>query len=124
MSANSHTTKTTVFFQMYTQNCWMCYAEDFWLGLKKIYSIAKHGLHILRIDLEDWKEGKHWAEYYFSLEGPSRHYTIHLRHFSGELADAMANSTDTPFSTKDRNDNKHRNANCPRNYTGTEKPWF
>ncbi|XP_029987544.1 angiopoietin-related protein 3 isoform X2 [Sphaeramia orbicularis] len=92
--------------------------KDFWLGLKKIYSIAQQGLHILRIDLEDWKEGKHWAEYHFSLEGPSRHYTIHLRHFSGELADAMANSTGMTFSTKDRNDDKHRNTNCPRNYTG------
>uniref|UniRef100_UPI0037E8D31D angiopoietin-related protein 3 n=1 Tax=Semicossyphus pulcher TaxID=241346 RepID=UPI0037E8D31D len=92
--------------------------KDFWLGLKKIHSLTQQGVYILRMDLEDWKEEKHWAEYRFSLEGPSKDYTIHVSHFSGDLADAMANSTGMKFSTKDRNNDNQRNSNCARNYTG------
>ncbi|XP_070764935.1 angiopoietin-related protein 3 [Enoplosus armatus] len=91
--------------------------KDFWLGLKKIHSFTQQGVYILRIDLEDWKEEKHWAEYRFSLEGPSKDYTLHVSDFSCDLPDAMANSTGMRFSTKDRNDNR-RNSNCARNYTG------
>eukprot|EP00064_Thunnus_orientalis_P015011 superscaffoldBa00002706_g15060 len=90
--------------------------KDFWLGLKKIHSLTQQGVYILRIDVEDWKEEKHWAEYRFSLEGPSNHYTLHLSNFSGDLADAMANSTGMSFFTKDRNDDTKRN--CARNFTG------
>lgn len=91
--------------------------KDFWLGLKKIHSLAQQGVHILRIDLEDWKEERHWAEYHFSLEGFSTDYTIHVSHFSGDLSDAMVNSTGMRFSTKDKN-NVNRSSSCPRNYTG------
>ncbi|XP_049911978.1 angiopoietin-related protein 3 [Epinephelus moara] len=91
--------------------------KDFWLGLKKIHSFTQQGAYILRIDLEDLKEGKHWVEYTFSLEGPSKAYTLHVSHSSGDLPDAMANSTGMRFSTKDRNDDNHQNSNCPR-YTG------
>nr|XP_046248890.1 angiopoietin-related protein 3 isoform X2 [Scatophagus argus] len=92
--------------------------KDFWLGLKKIHSFAQQGAYILRIELEDWKEEKHWAEYHFSVEGPSKDYTLHVSHFSGDLPDAMANSTGMRFSTKDRNYDLHRSTNCTRNYTG------
>ncbi|XP_018552153.1 angiopoietin-related protein 3 [Lates calcarifer] len=92
--------------------------KDFWLGLKKIHSLAQQGAYILHIDLEDWKEEKHWAEYRFSLDGPSKDYTLHVSHFSGDLPDAMANSTDMRFSTKDRNNDNHRNSSCTRNNTG------
>ncbi|XP_029003830.1 angiopoietin-related protein 3 [Betta splendens] len=91
--------------------------KDFWLGLKKIYSIAQQGVYILRIDLEDSKEEKHWAEYHFSLEGPSKDYTLHVTHYSGDLPDAMTSSTGMKFSTKDRNEN-NQNPNCSRSYTG------
>lgn len=92
--------------------------KDFWLGLKKIHSLTNQGVYILRIDLEDWKEERHWAEYRFSLEGPSKDYRIYVSHFSGDLSDPMANSTGVRFSTKDRNNDNHRSTNCARNYTG------
>ncbi|XP_034738275.1 angiopoietin-related protein 3 [Etheostoma cragini] len=92
--------------------------KDFWLGLKKIQSFTQQGDYILRIELEDWKDVKHWAEYRFSLEGPSKGYTLHVSHLSGDLPDAMANSTGMRFSTKDRNDDNHQNSNCSRSYTG------
>ncbi|XP_074491056.1 angiopoietin-related protein 3 [Sebastes fasciatus] len=92
--------------------------KDFWLGLEKIHSVTQQGVYILRIDLEDWKEGKLWAEYRFSLEGPSKGYTLHVSHFSGDLPDAMANSTGMRFSSKDRNNDNHRHSNCARSYAG------
>lgn len=98
----------------------ICHAEDFWLGLKKIHSLAQQGVYILRVDLEDWKEGKHWAEYHFSLEGPSKDYTLDVSHFSGDLPDTMANSSGMIFATKDRNIENHRNSNCTRSATGTK----
>ena len=88
------------------------------MGLKKIHSLTQQGVYILRIDSEDWKDGKHWAEYHFSVEGPSEAYTLHVSHFSGDLADTMANSTGVGFSTKDRNNDNNRNSNCTRGYTG------
>lgn len=99
------------------------YAEDFWLGLKKIHSLTRHGAHILRIDVEDWREGQHWAEYHFSVEGPSKHYVLRVGHFSGDLPDAMANATGTRFSTKDTNGDQ-RNPVCTRSSTGKQFVWF
>ncbi|XP_071781745.1 angiopoietin-related protein 3 [Centroberyx gerrardi] len=92
--------------------------KEFWLGLKKIHSLARQGAYILRVDLVDWKEEKHWAEYQFSLGGPTTHYTLRLSHLSGDLPDAMTNSTGMSFSTKDRDNDNHRDSNCARNYTG------
>ena len=96
------------------------YLEDFWLGLKKIHSLTKQGLYILHINLEDWKEEKHWADYSFSVEGPSNDYTLHASYISGDLPDAMTNLTGIRFSTKDKINDKHRNSSCGRNYAGTE----
>uniref|UniRef100_A0A3Q3VL84 Fibrinogen C-terminal domain-containing protein n=1 Tax=Mola mola TaxID=94237 RepID=A0A3Q3VL84_MOLML len=92
--------------------------KDFWLGLKKIHSLTQQGVKILRIDLEDWKEEKYWAEYNFSLEDPSKDYILHVSHFSGDMPDALANSTGMRFSTKDRNNEHHQSSKCSRNYTG------
>lgn len=87
------------------------------MGLKKIHSLTQHRDDVLRIELDDWKEGKHWAEYHFTLEGPSQDYVLHASHFSGDLPDAMTNATGTKFSTKDTNGDQ-RNSNCARSYTG------
>ncbi|XP_057697210.1 angiopoietin-related protein 3 [Corythoichthys intestinalis] len=92
--------------------------NDFWLGLKKIHSITQQGLYILRIDMEDWKEDKHWAEYHFSLDGPSENYALNLSNYSGDLIDAMANSSSKRFSTKDQKNGNPQVSNCARNYTG------
>ncbi|XP_056606245.1 angiopoietin-related protein 3 [Triplophysa dalaica] len=92
--------------------------NEFWLGLQKIYSIAQHGEYILHIELEDWKEEKRFIEYTFTLGGPATDYTLHLAPLSGDLPDAMSNHTGMKFSTKDRDNDKHDESNCARNYTG------
>ncbi|XP_064194537.1 angiopoietin-related protein 3-like [Anguilla rostrata] len=89
--------------------------KEFWLGLKKIYAIARQGSSILQIELEDWKQGRHSFEYNFTLEGPDSHYALHLTQVSGDLPDAMANYT-ASFSTKDRNNKE--DSSCAHNYTG------
>ncbi|XP_028300887.1 angiopoietin-related protein 3 [Gouania willdenowi] len=92
--------------------------KDFWLGLKKIHSLTKQKLYILRIDLEDWKDEKHWSEYRFSIENASKDYVLRAHQYSGDLPDSMVNITGTAFSTKDRNNKNHRNSDCTRNDTG------
>ncbi|MEQ2207031.1 hypothetical protein XENOCAPTIV_006219, partial [Xenoophorus captivus] len=104
-------------WEMY-QNGFGDLEKDFWLGLEKIYTISQLGAYILRIDVEDWKEEKHWAEYSFSLEGPSKDYTLHVSHFAGDLPDAMTNLTGSRFSTKDKNNDNSCNSDCARNCTG------
>lgn len=91
---------------------------EFWLGLRKIHSLAAQGSSILHIQLEDWKQGKHFIEYSFHLDGPERNYAIHLTHLSGDLPDPMNNHTGKMFSTKDRDNDNQQESNCAHNYTG------
>nr|XP_029497967.1 angiopoietin-related protein 3-like [Oncorhynchus nerka] len=91
---------------------------EFWLGLKKVHSLASQGDSFLNIQLEDWKQGKRFIEYNFSLDGPEAHYTIHLSQASGNLPDAMSNHTGMKFSTKDRDNDNLEDSHCAYTYTG------
>lgn len=96
---------------------------EFWLGLRKIHSLVARGYSVLHIQLEDWKQSKHFIKYRFYLDGPESNYTIHLTHLSGDLPDPMGNHTGMMFSTKDRDNDNHRDVNCAHNYTGTAEVW-
>ncbi|TKS80171.1 Angiopoietin-related protein 3 [Collichthys lucidus] len=91
---------------------------EFWLGLRKIHSLATQGNSVLHIQFEDWKQGRRFIEYRFNLNGPESNYTIHLTHLSGDLADPMSNHTGMMFSTKDRDNDNHWHSNCAHIYTG------
>ncbi|XP_018532843.1 angiopoietin-related protein 3 [Lates calcarifer] len=91
---------------------------EFWLGLRKIHSLATQGNSVLHIQLEDWKQGRRLIEYRFYLDGSESNYTIHLTHLSGDLPDLMSNHTGMMFSTKDRDNDNHQEFNCANNYTG------
>nr|XP_029480084.1 angiopoietin-related protein 3-like isoform X1 [Oncorhynchus nerka] len=91
---------------------------EFWLGLRKIHSLASQGDTFLNIQLEDWKRGKRFIEYNFSLDGPEAHYRIHLSQASGNLPDAMSNHTGMMFSTKDQDNDKLEDSHCAYTYTG------
>ncbi|XP_019734683.1 angiopoietin-related protein 3-like isoform X2 [Hippocampus comes] len=91
---------------------------EFWLGLSKIHSLVAQGNSVLHIHLEDWKHNKRFIEYTCDLDGPESNYTLHLKLLSGDLSDPMKNHTGMMFSTKDRDNNKHRHSNCAHNYTG------
>ncbi|XP_028450126.1 angiopoietin-related protein 3 [Perca flavescens] len=91
---------------------------EFWLGLRKIHALAAQGNSVLHIQLEDWKQGRHFIEYRFYLSGLESNYRIHLTHLSGDLVDPMSNHTGMMFSTKDRDNDNHQDSNCAHNYTG------
>ncbi|KAL7387275.1 hypothetical protein ABVT39_021215 [Epinephelus coioides] len=91
---------------------------EFWLGLRKIHSLAAQGNSVLHIQLEDWKQGRRFIEYRFHLNGPESNYTIHLTHLSGDLPDPMSNHTGMMFSTKDRDNDNLQDSSCAHNYTG------
>lgn len=92
---------------------------EFWLGLRKIHSLAAEGNSVLHIQLEDWRQSKHIIEYRFYLNSPQSNYTIHLTHLSGDLPDSMSNHTGMMFSTRDRDNDNHQDLNCAHSYTGT-----
>ncbi|XP_062284456.1 angiopoietin-related protein 3-like isoform X1 [Scomber scombrus] len=85
---------------------------EFWLGLRKILSLAAQGKSVLHIQLEDWKQNRRLFEYRFYLGGPESNYTIHLTHLSGDLPEPMSNHTGMRFSTKDRDNDKNQDSNC------------
>ncbi|KAK1786764.1 hypothetical protein P4O66_017160, partial [Electrophorus voltai] len=88
------------------------FKSDFWLGLKKISSIASQGDSVLHVQMEDWKREKYLMEFECSLEGPASNYTIHFK--SGGLT--SESQTRIRFSTKDHYDGNN-NQNCAHDYT-------
>ncbi|XP_006274772.1 angiopoietin-related protein 3 [Alligator mississippiensis] len=91
---------------------------EFWLGLNKVYSIAKQADNILRIELEDWKANKRYIEYTFTLGSPETNYALYLSEISGNIPNALTEETEMKFSTMDHGDNTQRDSTCPENYSG------
>ncbi|XP_016775193.1 angiopoietin-related protein 3 isoform X2 [Pan troglodytes] len=89
---------------------------EFWLGLEKIYSIVKQSNYVLRIELEDWKDNKHYIEYSFYLGNHETNYTLHLVAITGNVPNAIPENKDLVFSTWDHKAKGH--FNCPEGYSG------
>ncbi|XP_008137607.2 angiopoietin-related protein 3 [Eptesicus fuscus] len=89
---------------------------EFWLGLEKIYSIVKQSNYILRIELEDWKDTKHYIEYSFHLGNHETNYKLHLVEITGNVPSALLENKDLVFSTWDHRAKGH--FNCPESYSG------
>ncbi|NWS88225.1 ANGL3 protein, partial [Toxostoma redivivum] len=85
-----------------------------WLGLKKIYSIAKQGSYLLRIELQDWKGNRRHIEYSFSLGGPSSNFSLQLSRMAGSIPNALPEHTELHFSTRDT----ASGASCPEIHLG------
>ncbi|XP_051020545.1 angiopoietin-related protein 3 [Acomys russatus] len=89
---------------------------EFWLGLEKIYAIVKQSDYILRLELQDWKDSKHYAEYSFHLGNGDTNYTLHVAEAAGNVPEALPEHKDLVFSTWD-----HRAKGqlaCPESYSG------
>ncbi|XP_048020227.1 angiopoietin-related protein 3-like [Megalobrama amblycephala] len=93
------------------------FSSEFWLGLKKIYAIARQGHSLLHVQIEDWRKEKHFMAYQYILEDAASNYTIHLKLQSAESSSAVDELTGFRFSTKDHNDGNH-DPNCAQDYTG------
>ncbi|XP_076829602.1 angiopoietin-related protein 3-like [Brachyhypopomus gauderio] len=91
------------------------FRSDYWIGLKKIFSIASQEDSVLRVQMEDWKREKYLVDFQCSLEGPVSNYTIHLK--AGGLTSEIESPTRMRFSTKDHNDGNN-SQDCARDYTG------
>ncbi|XP_030229455.1 angiopoietin-related protein 3 [Gadus morhua] len=90
--------------------------KEYWLGLRKIHSLAMQRNSILHVELVDSRNERRWVEYQFLLGGPTTNYAIYIRRLAGDLPDTMANHTGTSFFTKDREN--LRDVDCIHNYTG------
>lgn len=86
------------------------------MGLEKIYSIVRQSNYILRIELEDWNDNKHYIEYSFNLGNHETNYTLHLVEISGNVPSALPEHKDLVFSTWDHMAKEH--VNCPESYSG------
>ncbi|KAF5923693.1 hypothetical protein HPG69_011091 [Diceros bicornis minor] len=89
---------------------------EFWLGLEKIYSIVKQSNYILRIELEDWKDNKHYIEYSFHLGNHETNYTLHLSEITANVPNALPEHKDLVFSTWDHK--AKGQFNCQESYSG------
>lgn len=94
------------------------FAGEFWLGLKKIYSLASQGNSVLHIQLEDWKQNRQFIEYGFYLDGPESNYAIRLIYLSGTLPNPMSNHTGVVFSTTDGDNAGNQASRCPHPQSG------
>ncbi|RXN37771.1 angiopoietin-related 3-like protein [Labeo rohita] len=93
------------------------FSSEFWLGLKKIYAVARKGHSLLHFQIEDWRREMHFMLYQYILEDAASNYTIHVKLQSAESSSAVDEHTGFRFSTKDHNDGNH-DSNCAQDYTG------
>ncbi|XP_036767173.2 angiopoietin-related protein 3 isoform X1 [Manis pentadactyla] len=89
---------------------------EFWMGLEKIYSIVKQSNYILRVELEDWKDNKHYIEYSFHLGNHETNYMLNLAEIIGNGPSVFPDHKDLVFSTWDHKAKGH--VNCPESYSG------
>ena len=101
---------------------WVDYVNGFgdlegehWLGLEKIYCLAKGGAK-LRIDLEDFENETRYAVYSnFSLSDASDYYRLHVSGYSGDAGDhpyGLSYHNGRQFSTYDADHDGRTGSNC------------
>ncbi|XP_078054581.1 angiopoietin-related protein 4 [Mustelus asterias] len=92
---------------------------EFWLGLEKLYTIVRQGGYLLRIELEDWENHTEHTEYPFSLGSEATDYTMTLNSpVSGNLKNAISESSGLGFSTRDQDHDLKFNMSCAKHLTG------
>lgn len=95
---------------------------EFWLGLEKIYSIAKDGSYILNIKLSDWVDDLATVRLPFQLGGQETKYSLQIQK-DGTFSDLESSlATDTasglPFSTHDQDNDQKSDTNCAKHLSG------
>ncbi|XP_046863435.1 ryncolin-2-like [Xenia sp. Carnegie-2017] len=92
--------------------------SEFWLGLDKINRLTSRTKNRLRIDMEDTKGHKKYAEYdFFSVASEMQKYKLDLGTYSGTAGDSLKLHKGMAFSTKD-SDNDKSPGNCASVYKG------
>ena len=101
---------------------------NFWIGLDNLYRITHSKSHMLRVDVEDWRGKKYFAEYsHFSVGPASTHYKLRVTgynvHSSG--GDSLGVSrwwrsvhNGRRFSTFDNDNDRFAERNCAKMFKG------
>ena len=92
---------------------------EFWLGNDKIHRLTAFRPSALRVELEDWSEGRAYAKYgKFKIGDEKAQYRLEVCSYSGTAGDSLAYHNNMTFTTKDRDNDWKRNSNCAVNFTG------
>uniref|UniRef100_H2ZEJ6 Fibrinogen C-terminal domain-containing protein n=4 Tax=Ciona savignyi TaxID=51511 RepID=H2ZEJ6_CIOSA len=99
--------------------------KDHWIGLERMHHLTtsnKSRRLKLRIDLIDWDDVNHYAEYEtFRVRGEGKNYQLIAKKFSGTAGDALNygenyNHNMQAFTTFDRDNDGYALGNCGRYY--------
>ncbi|XP_030607402.1 angiopoietin-related protein 4 [Archocentrus centrarchus] len=94
---------------------------EFWLGLERIYSIAKDGGYILNIRLSDWVDDLTTVRLPFQLGGQETKYSLQIQKagtFSTLESSLAADASGIPFSTHDQDNDQKSDTNCAKHLSG------
>ncbi|KAM9700036.1 fibrinogen-like protein 1 [Menidia menidia] len=66
---------------------------EFWLGNEPLHQLTSQGDYDLRIDMEDFKGNKRFAEYKnFKVDDEKDQYQLHVGEYSGDAGDSLADA--------------------------------
>ena len=94
---------------------------EFWLGLKTLSNITSTDVWELQVSLEDFCENSYSATYHQFKVEPGPLYKLNISGYNetaSNLQDTLTGLNGAPFSTKDRDNDKHQTANCAEAYLG------
>ncbi|KAI0239925.1 Ryncolin-1 [Lamellibrachia satsuma] len=93
-------------------------STEFWLGNDILHDITSNKRYELRVDMEDYEGEKRYATYSrFAVASEDDNYRLKLVSYCGTAGDSLAFATCQPFTTKDRDNDKHAD-NCARMFKG------
>jgi len=106
-------------------------ANNFWLGLEKMYQLTSSRTNKLRIEIQSSDNSKWFSAEYdtFLIDSESKGYAIHVTGYSGDAGDGMNPTVSTSiqngmkFSTSDK-DNDNSNKNCATSVLGGGGFWL
>ncbi|GFS19228.1 tenascin-R [Elysia marginata] len=93
-------------------------AGDFWIGNDNLHILTSSGDYELRVELK--YNGKSAFAHYdkFSVASERNNYALTLGKYAGTAGDALARHKGMPFSTFDKENDRHSDINCARRYIG------
>ena len=95
--------------------------KEFFIGLKKLYALTNYnGPQELLIIMEDANNTRAFAKYdAFAIANDAEMYKLKsLGRFSGTAGDSLRAHLGMKFTTKDRDNDTHKDLNCAVNFTG------
>merc|ERR1712154_209395 len=90
---------------------------NFWWGLEKVHQLTSKRQYELRVELV-FNNTDYFAQYdTFRVLSEAELYELHVSGYSGTAGDSLDVHNGSPFSTKDRDNDKH-GSNCAQSYHG------